>query len=103
MKIETEFIVMDSSAKMPNSCWGSYRRVALVEVVKGERPGAINENYKSIVKIHELWDDLFHGKTNRCAYRQARIEAEEMCTAENKRLARNARRRELRAAHQASA
>ncbi len=97
MKTETEFIVMDSSAKMPSSCWGRYRRVALVEVIKGQRPARLGSSNKSIVKIHELWDKLHEGKTEACAYNKALREAREMCAAENKRLARNARRRSLRA------
>lgn len=28
----TEYVVMDRATKMPASCWGRYRRVAVVEV-----------------------------------------------------------------------
>jgi hypothetical protein len=39
----SKFIVASSAAKMPNKCWGRYRRVAVLEVEEGVEIGAVLE------------------------------------------------------------
>lgn len=72
------YVVLDSSANMPVSCWGKYRRVAVVEVRDGATPSMISERAKGVKKIVKLWDNLNVGRTGRCAYRRALSEAVSM-------------------------
>lgn len=78
MTAKTQFVVKTSAAKMPSSCKGVYRRVAVMEVEKGTTPKMISERAKGVVRIVEIWEDLNVGRTERCAYRQALAEAEAM-------------------------
>ncbi len=68
------FIVMTARACMPGSCFGSYsyRKVAVVEVSDtNTRPKQIHPRHKSVKRIVHLWDRLYAGSTNRCAYSRA--------------------------------
>jgi len=73
--MQTEYIIMTASAHMPNSCWGIYRRVALVEVEKGVEPKMISERARGVVRIVRTWENLNVGTTDKCAYRRALAEA----------------------------
>jgi hypothetical protein len=79
--MNTEFIVMTASEKMPSSCWGKYGRVAVVEVEEGldDTPKMISERAKGVVRIVENWRRLNVGKTDKCAFRLAEEEAYELC------------------------
>lgn len=79
----TEFIVMSSAAKMPSSCWGKYRRVALVEVEKGVRPKMISARAKGVIQIIQTWERLNVGTSNRCAYSVALAAANDLATIYN--------------------
>lgn len=74
------YIVMTSNEKMPSSCCGRYRRVAVVELEKGRttRPAMISERARGIVRIVQEWRRLNAGTTDRCAYEVALAEAEEL-------------------------
>jgi len=80
--METAFIVATASAHMPNSCWGTYRRVAVLEIDPSATPAGgpkmISERARGVVRIVETWEALNVGKTERCAYRVALAEAEAM-------------------------
>ena len=76
--MKTEFVVMSSCAHMPNSCWGTYRRVALVEVVAGAKPKMISDRARGVVRVVQTWERLSVGSTARCAYRRALAEAEQL-------------------------
>lgn len=75
---DTHFIVMDSAARMPGTCWGRYRRVAVVEAVKGTSPKMISERAIGVVKVVETWEKLNVGTTERCAFERAMAVAREM-------------------------
>jgi hypothetical protein len=74
-KTTTTFIVMDACAKMPNSCWGIYRRVAVLEVIEGTIPAMISKRARGVVRVVATWEKLNVGKTDRCAFSKARAEA----------------------------
>ena len=75
----THFIVKHSAAKMPMSCWGRYRRVAVLEVEADyDEVPMISERAKGVVRIVATWEKLNDGTSERCAFRVALAEAEEM-------------------------
>ena len=66
------WIVMTSSAHMPNSCKGTYRNVALVQLTQEYAanqwtPAFIGDRAKGIVRFTK-WGPLNVGKTLRAAY-----------------------------------
>ena len=67
---------------MPQSCWGRYRRVAVVEVdpsIEAEdAPRMISERARGVVRIVATWERLHAGTTHRCAYARARAAADAM-------------------------
>jgi hypothetical protein len=70
------YIVQSSAAKMPSKCWGSYRRVAVIEVEAGVTGVAmISERARGVRRIVETWEKLNVGTTSRCAYQRALDEA----------------------------
>ena len=75
----SKFIIKTSAAAMPESCWGRYRRVAVLEVEDGApTPKMISTRARGVVRIVRVWEDRHVGKTSRCAYDRALAEAEEM-------------------------
>ena len=70
------YIVMTAYACMPNSCWGTYRRVAVVETDGIKMPKQINARRRDVVSIVRTWERLNVGSTDRCAYRKAMAEAQ---------------------------
>lgn len=75
MKTGTEYVIRASSAKMPSSCWGTYRHVAVMEVEKGTFPTMISERARGVVRIIEEWRGLNVGPIaqrgdtgGKCAY-----------------------------------
>lgn len=72
------YVVMDKATKMPSSCWGIYRKVAVVAVADDfcNTPSMISLRARGVIEIVELWDRLNVGTTERCAYRRALAEAE---------------------------
>ena len=82
----THFIVQTSSAKMPSSCWGTYRRVAVLKVNDGvTKASMISERSRDVLEVIWVADRLYVGTTERCAYQIALAEAEEMATRYNAR------------------
>lgn len=76
------FIVMTSAAKMPSSCWGTYRNVAVVEIDhamgEGFVPAYISEHAKGVSRIVRHYGAQHAGRTSRCAYARAKREATEL-------------------------
>ena len=72
------YIVMTASAKMPSSCKGQYRRVAVVEAEPGVVPAMISERAKGLVRIVQTWEACSVGKTERSAFARAKAEADAM-------------------------
>jgi len=82
---------MTSSARMPNSCWGVYRNVSIVNVLHtdfnmGKRPKMLSGRAKSIIKRGGAGQSgVWHlgrysvGKTARCAYQRAIASAQVEC------------------------
>lgn len=70
------YFLLDKSEKMPASCWGKYRRIAIVRMPdNAHEPPRIDERIKGL-EIVDQWRSLNVGKTDRCAYRVALREAE---------------------------
>jgi hypothetical protein len=70
------YILMDKSAQMPSSCWGRYRRLAIVELTPdfvGE-PKMISERARGVKRIFEERDKLHAGGGDRTAYAKAKRE-----------------------------
>jgi hypothetical protein len=74
----SKYIVMHRAAKMPNTCMGQYRRVAVVEVDGDSEPKMISERARGVVRIIKTWERLNVGTTDRCAFHRAMAEAREM-------------------------
>jgi hypothetical protein len=75
----SRYIVKTAAANMPNSCWGTYRRVAVLEVEDGvEDVAMISERARGCIRIVETWERLNVGITDRCAYARALDEARAM-------------------------
>jgi len=77
------YIVMTSAARMPNSCWGIYRNVAVVEIdqhmtARGQLPKMISRRAKGVLALYHM-GRLNVGYTERCAYAKAVKEAETRC------------------------
>jgi hypothetical protein len=83
---ETEFIVMTASAKMPSSCRGVYRKVAILEVAHGVTPKMISERAKGVVRMVALEDKLHAGRDGGpgTAYAKALRDATRLCNALNR-------------------
>jgi hypothetical protein len=89
----SRYIVKTAAAQMPQSCWGTYRRVAVMEVV-GPEPRMISENAKGVIRIVKTWEKRNVGKTKKSAYERALAEAHELVKQLNnarKNLRRNLR------------
>jgi hypothetical protein len=73
----TRFVVLTAAAAMPNSCWGVYRRVGVLEVAADadESRLTIDERRKGVVRVVTTWEKLNVGTTARCAYQRALAEA----------------------------
>ena len=76
------YIVQTATARMPNSCWGRYGRVAVLEIEKNlptdYRPAMIAARAKGVVRIVETWERCNIGKTRRCSFRKALVEANDL-------------------------
>ena len=69
--------IKTAGASMPASCWGTYRRIAIVELEPGHDDVArIDARAKGCARIVATWERLSVGKTERCAYARAMREAE---------------------------
>jgi len=84
--MSTAFIIQTAAAAI-RTCWGVYRRVAVLEVevdAEGEPVGVamISERARGVVRIVETWEACNVGKVHRrggagrCAYSRALVEAE---------------------------
>ena len=85
MKKNQRAIVMTAATTPSSSCKGKYRRVAVVIVdtailseLNQERPAMIADRAKGVVEIAATWENCSVGKTDRCAYAKALVEAEEL-------------------------
>jgi hypothetical protein len=78
--IMDRFIVMTAAATPSSTCWGIYRRVAVVEIEPGfnDRPKMISARAKGIKRVVETWENCNVGTTDRCAFRRAEKEAQEL-------------------------
>ena len=75
------WIVMSSSAHMPQTCWGRYRNVALVKLTpeyaaRKLMPRMISPRANGVEQVIRL-GKFFVGHTARCAYQVAMKHAQE--------------------------
>ena len=83
---QTHFIVQDAAAFMPSSCWGVYRRVAVLEVdAPSKRVAMISTRARGCHRVVKTWERLNVGKTDRCAFNRAYAEAEKLAAELNAR------------------
>lgn len=83
------WIVMSSSAHMPQTCWGRYRNVALVKLTpeyaaKKLFPRMISQRANGVEQVIKL-GKFFVGDTEKCAYMKAMRQAREMARQYNER------------------
>lgn len=76
MSTNTEFVVRVSAANMPNSCWGRYVHVAVLEVEKGHVPSQIRDTKHQ--RVVEAWYRCNVGTTARSASVKAEMAAAEL-------------------------
>jgi hypothetical protein len=75
--IRTHYVVQTSAAKMPTSCWGRYRNVAVLEIDEGRDSVAmISERARGCRSIVWYRGNLHSGRTMRSADGRAIVEAE---------------------------
>ena len=73
---ESHYIVQCARASMPQSCWGRYRRVGVLEVPAGVHSvRMISERDPEVIQVVETWEKLNVGTTERGAYQRALTEA----------------------------
>ena len=79
------YVVKTSSASMPQSCWGRYAHVAVLETRPGTTrpPLAITPRDRSVARVVAIWERVNVGTTDRCAYRRALRAAQEMAARMN--------------------
>lgn len=68
MNNANRFIVMTAQAAMPRSCYGNYRKVAVVETDGIHMPRQIHPNHNAVKRIVACFDRLNVGRTERSAY-----------------------------------
>ena len=82
-----KWIVMESQAKMPSSCWGSraYRNIALVELRSEElgTPKMISTRSRNIRRIINVNYGIHVGSTRRSAGQQVLAEYRERAASHN--------------------
>ena len=72
------YIVKTSSDSIPSK-FGTYRRIAVLEVEPGKTAAdiaMISERARGVIAVTRTWERLNVGKTEHCAYRRALAEAE---------------------------
>lgn len=69
----TELVVVSAAAKMPGSCMGVYRRVAVVEVEAGTRPAMISERARGVREVLQTWERRHAGRAWRLAHEWAEV------------------------------
>ena len=70
------YIVVTAAAQMPSSCWGVYRRVAVLECDPGPVPKMISPRARGVRRVVRTWEKQSVGSTGRSAYAQAVAQAE---------------------------
>lgn len=78
----TEFVIQTAAANMPNSCWGRYIRVAVLEVEKGTTPKMISSRARGVVRVVRTWEKC-HDGGSRSASARALKEARELAASLN--------------------
>lgn len=73
------FVLKISSAKMPNSCYGIYKRIGLLEVEDGTIPTMISVQAKAVKRIVKTWERLHCGKTEKSEFYRVLKEAQALC------------------------
>lgn len=65
------YVVLTAQAKMPTSCMGRYGRVAVIKTDGVNMPKHINPRHNTVKGIVQIWDRLFWGTSNKCAFARA--------------------------------
>lgn len=87
MEKKTTHIVKSSAAAMPASCWGTYRRVAVLEEEIGPngpvQPAMISDRARGVVRVVRTWERCSARGGDRTAFARAMREAEALAAALN--------------------
>lgn len=74
------YLIQTSSAHMPNSCWGQYRNVAILEVdsILRRHVSMISDRARGVVEVYQHLGHhhVGRGGSGRCAYAKALARAE---------------------------
>jgi len=55
----SRFIVVEKAASMPNTCWGRYRKIAVLEVEDGVTDAKmISSRAKGVKRVVRIWNRL---------------------------------------------
>lgn len=77
--LNTHYIVQAAATTPAANCWGTYKRIAVLEVEAGlTHVAMISPRARGCVRVVATWEKLNVGTTDRCAYRVALKEAREM-------------------------
>jgi hypothetical protein len=80
----SHYIVQTAAARMPSTCKGKYRRVAVLEVRDGvQRASMISDRSKDVIRVVATWERRNVGLTSRCAYERAKAAARAIVAEEN--------------------
>ncbi len=72
------YVVKQSAAKMPSSCWGKYVNVAVIKTNDGNIPAMISKRAKGVVKIVKVYGPCNVGKEINSASFHAKNNAERL-------------------------
>jgi hypothetical protein len=83
-----KYIVQTAAAQMPASCWGRYRRVAVLGVDDASisEVAMISTRAKHLVEIVASWEKCNVGTSEKSAYSRALAAANELCAKLNAAL-----------------
>ena len=79
-----QYVVMTAATTPSSTCWGSYRRVALVHIDRDKLPEdrdlpiMISSRARGVVEIVKVWENCNVGTSDRCAYAKALAAANEL-------------------------
>jgi hypothetical protein len=77
----SRYIVTESAAHMPSSCWGRYRRIAVLEVEDHvTHVKMISLRARGVIRVVRTWEKRADGLTERSAAGRARTEAIKLAT-----------------------
>lgn len=79
-----KYVVVNKAACMPSSCWGHYRKIAVLEMAPDwdgvDEPRMISDRARGVRRVVHVWDRCHHGTTERCASWRAETAADDLAS-----------------------